>query len=158
MDSIEPGGPAAMARSGRRDRLIIVSSSSRLLARFSPAVCHRLAIWHTAGEDPLNPNAPLAQVALVLAALAGCARPALSTHKTENPSIPYEVLFTRSGCEVGRFIDFGRPVYVTLCPAAGVSASQSSWVENCGKNCTHTVDRHQTQIRDEPSAPPPASP
>jgi hypothetical protein len=102
----------------------------------------------------MNPKTTLAQLALLLlAALAGCARPALSTHKTENPSIPYEVLFTRNGCEVGRFIDFGRPVYVTVCPATGVSASQSSWIENCGKNCNRTVDRHHIQIRGEPTAP-----
>lgn len=90
---------------------------------------------------------PWTLFALGVATLAGCARPALSTQQTENPSIPYEVLFSRNGCEVGRFMDYGRPVYVTICPDAGVSASQSSYVENCGKNCYHTVDRHQRQSR-----------
>lgn len=89
----------------------------------------------------------LALVSATLAALAGCAQPALSTHATENPSISYEVLFSRNGCEVGRFMDYGRPVYVTVCPESGVSAAQSSYVEQCGKNCHRTVDRHQRQIR-----------
>ncbi len=89
----------------------------------------------------------------VAAGLVGCARPALSSHATENPHIAYERLFTRDGCEIGRFIDYGRPVYVTLCPALGVSASQSSWVESCGKNCYQTVDRHQTQVRGGAAGP-----
>lgn len=84
-----------------------------------------------------------------VAAMVGCGRPALSTHNTENPSIPYEMLFSRSGCEVGRFYDYGRPVYVTICPKTGLSASQSSWVEDCGKDCTKVVDRYQVQIRGE---------
>jgi hypothetical protein len=91
----------------------------------------------------------------VLAVLPiGCARPSISTKATDNPKIPYEVLFTREGCEVGRFVDYGRPVYVTLCPAAGRSASQSSHVEQCGKNCHHVVDTHQTQLRGEPGPAP----
>lgn len=92
----------------------------------------------------MNPRTPLA-LALVL--LAACARPAVSTHNTQNPRITYDVLFTRSGCEVGRFIDYGRPVYITLCPGAGLSASQSSYIESCGRNCAYAVDRHQRQIR-----------
>lgn len=112
----------------------------------------------------MNPRTSLALAAL--AALAGCARPALSTHSTENPQITYEVLFTRSGCEIGRFSDFGRPVYITICPGAGLSASQSSYIESCGKNCVYTVDRHQRQIRGDvagvPAPPratdPPSSP
>lgn len=102
----------------------------------------------------MNPNWTHACASMVvLAALGGlvsCARPALSTHETENPHISYERLFSREGCEIGRFIDYGRPVYVTLCPKMGVSASQSSWVENCGKNCWKTVDRHQVQLQAEP--------
>jgi len=88
-------------------------------------------------------------VLTMVAAMAGCGRPALSTHNTENPSIPYEMLFSRNGCEVGRFYDYGRPVYVTICPKTGLSASQSSWVEDCGKGCYKVVDRHQVQIRGE---------
>lgn len=94
----------------------------------------------------------LARVAVLVAALAGCARPALSTHQTENPSISYEKLFSRNGCEIGRFMDYGRPVYVTLCPQMGVSASQSSFIETCGKNCYRTVDQHQLQLRSAPMA------
>lgn len=100
----------------------------------------------------MNPRTRLSLAAAALVSLAGCARPALSTHSTENPKIPYEVLFTRNGCEIGRFTDFGRPVYVTICPGTGLSASQSSFIESCGKNCWHTVDRHQQQIRGDSSA------
>lgn len=91
-------------------------------------------------------------VVAAAALIAACARPAIQVEATENPAIKYEVLFTREGCEVGRFIDYGRPVYVTICPAAGVSASQSSRVESCGKNCYAVIDVHQTQVRgDRPS-------
>lgn len=95
----------------------------------------------------------VASILGTLLLLAACARPALSTHTTENPKISYEVLFTRRGCEVGRFLDYGRPVYVTICPDLGLSASQSSYVESCGKNCWHTVERHQKQGRGVVAAP-----
>lgn len=74
-------------------------------------------------------------------------------HTTENPKISDEVLFTRKGCEVGRFLDYGRPVYVTICPDLGLSAAQSSYVESCGKSCWHTVERHQKQGRGVAAAP-----
>lgn len=95
----------------------------------------------------MNPRTAITLAAL--AALAACARPAVSTHDTQNPKITYDVLFTRGGCEIGRFIDYGRPVYITICPGTGLSASQSSYVESCGKNCWHTVERHQRQLRGE---------
>jgi hypothetical protein len=104
-------------------------------------------------EVILNSKAILALVAVLAAAAVpgGCAKPGLSTHATENPKISYEVLFSRNGCEVGRFIDYGRPVYVTVCPGAGLSASQASYVEQCGKSCYRVVDTHQRQIRGNPS-------
>jgi hypothetical protein len=95
----------------------------------------------------------LAAVLTGAALLAGCAQPAVQTIPTENSSINYEVLFTRNGCEVGRFIDYGRPVYVTTCPG-GTSASQSSHTESCGKNCTSTHDTYQVQTRGSETAAP----
>ncbi len=59
----------------------------------------------------------------------------------------------RHGCEVGRFTDYQRPVYVTVCPDAGTSAAQSSWIEQCGTDgkgtptCQRVVDRQQNQVR-----------
>ena len=102
----------------------------------------------------MNKHLKIAAAAfMAVAALAGCARAPMETQPTENPDISYSVLFNRHGCEVGRFYDHGRPVYVTVCPDSGVSASQSSHTESCGKSCMRTVDTYQQQVRgDMPAA------
>lgn len=68
----------------------------------------------------------------------------ISTSPTDNREIYYQVLFTRNGCEIGRFKD-KRWVYVTLCPG-GFSSSQTHHIESCGKNCNQEIDDFQTQI------------
>ncbi len=87
----------------------------------------------------------LAAVTLSAFMLVSCAKDPISTETTENPQIPYSVLFNRHGCEVGRFSDSGRSVYVTLCPENGTSKSHTRYTESCGKSCTHTVDVDQMQ-------------
>ena len=92
---------------------------------------------------------------LILALLGlgagGCAKDPIQTEPTNNPDITYEVLFHHDGCEVGRFEDYGRAVYVTVCPEKGTSAAMSSWVEQCGDrsrpNCWVQIDRQQMQLR-----------
>lgn len=86
----------------------------------------------------------------VAAVVSGCAKAPIETVQTENPEISYSVLFNRHGCEVGRFEDSGRAVYVTICPEGGTSATQSSHSESCGKNCTRTVEHNTMQVRESP--------
>ena len=95
----------------------------------------------------MNRKIALAAAFMAVAALAGCAQAPMETVHTENPNIEYSVLFNRNGCEIGRFYDHGRPVYVTTCPEAGTSSSQWSHSESCGKNCTTTVNNENMQVR-----------
>ena len=109
--------------------------------------CSRVRTWNATLPALLLPCLAF----LALGTAAGCAKAPIAKEATDNPEIQYEVLLNRSGCEVGRFTDHGRPVYVTMCPEAGTSASMSSWVEQCGdrskSNCWVTVDRQQMQVR-----------
>lgn len=73
----------------------------------------------------------------VLAALllTGCAKEPVSTARTDNGGINVELLFTHEGCRVYRFYD-SRYHYFTDCRGSVVS----TWTENCGKNCTRTLE------------------
>jgi hypothetical protein len=95
----------------------------------------------------------LAAAFMAAVSLAGCGVNPVSTQPTENPDVAYSVLFNRNGCEVGRFYDYGRPVYITTCPSAGTSAAQWSHTESCGKNCTTTITDTQNQTRVDLSGP-----
>ena len=73
---------------------------------------------------------------------------------TGNPEVNLQVLFVRHGCEVSRFWDNRKPVYLTLCPG-GKSTATSSYTESCGKSCTKKVTVPQIQ---DTSPPPSQSP
>lgn len=88
-----------------------------------------------------------AAVAIPAFILTACDKPAIEEAKTDNSEITYSVMFNRHGCEVGRFVDAGRNIYVTFCPSEGTSNAQWSHGESCGKNCTKTVPDYSMQAR-----------
>lgn len=93
-----------------------------------------------------------AVVSLGLLGLAACNKPAASVSGTDNPNISYEVLFNRQGCEVGRFQDAGRNVYVTICPS-GEQTSSTSYQQSEGKT-SYPVMNTQVNGSTAPTAVP----
>lgn len=83
------------------------------------------------------------KISLFLLFLSGCANKPITTEKTNNSNIDYEVLFIRHGCEIGRFND-NRYVYITICPN-GNSLSETMYMESCGKNCIKSEIQTNTQ-------------
>jgi len=72
-------------------------------------------------------------IVAIAIALASCTAEPVSTQSTDNPTIPIAHLLTIDGCKVYRFHDAGKARYLTTCPRASVSQSDS---EPCGKGCT----------------------
>ncbi len=66
----------------------------------------------------MNVTTALKTTAASMAALAifGCSKEPKRVEQTTNKDIQFEVLFTRHGCEVGRFYDAGHSVYSVICP------------------------------------------
>lgn len=67
--------------------------------------------------------------------LTGCEKDPEKVVETSNQSIKYDVLFSRQGCEIGRFNDSGYPVYVVIC-SDGSARALSTHRE--GKLTRHT--------------------
>lgn len=83
-------------------------------------------------------NRKLIVAAVLFAIVAiGCAKPAQESAATENPEFRVDKLFTHEGCTAYRFHDSGRHIYYTVCNRGEV---QTHYTENCGKNCTRSVD------------------
>jgi hypothetical protein len=71
-------------------------------------------------------------ICLVLAALAGCGKDPETTQKV-NAQFTVDTLFTKDGCTVYRFFDYGAERYFTNCRGT------VEWKQGCGKNCTRDV-------------------
>lgn len=70
---------------------------------------------------------------LILAVLlAGCGKDPETTQQV-NAQFKVDTLFTKDGCTVYRFHDYGDARYFTNCRGA------VAWREGCGKNCTRDV-------------------
>jgi hypothetical protein len=85
------------------------------------------------------PSAKSLSVVAVLALLAGCGDPGLSTSTGDNPRVPVTKLLTQDGCTVYRFPDAGREHYFTNCTGS------VSTIVSCGKNCRRE-DRMETVV------------
>lgn len=64
----------------------------------------------------------------------------LASTNTSNPAIPVDVLFEYDGCKMIRFSDGFHTVYFAKCAQA--TNVQTSYGENCGKNCVEDVTVH----------------
>lgn len=82
----------------------------------------------------------IALIAIVAFALSSCEKTAIGTSNTNNGSIKVEELFTYKKygkeCVMNRFTDW-RDVYFMVCHDG--TNVQTSWQENCGKNCSRPV-------------------
>lgn len=76
---------------------------------------------------------------ILLMLLVGCevADP-IEIHRTDNAQVPVSLLFTHEGCKIYRFGDDGQYRYFVKC-SNGDASTSSDHIENCGKNCRHTV-------------------
>lgn len=82
-----------------------------------------------------------ALLAMPLVALTACGKKDPNSQRTErttNSEINFEVMFERRGCEIGRFYDGSRYIYVTLCDGNRTS-SRIEYRTSCGKNCITDV-------------------
>jgi hypothetical protein len=77
-------------------------------------------------------------ILLALLALAACnPTPAERLEVSSNPNFQVERLFEVDGCRVYRFRDLSYFRYFARC-ANGTTST--TWIENCGKNCTRPVE------------------
>lgn len=84
----------------------------------------------------------MSRLALLLAALAlaGCGRnPAEAVAPSSNVHFQVGRLFTHEGCTVYRFVDGVHHRYYVRCDG-GHAAAHFDHTEQCGKNCTRTID------------------
>lgn len=71
--------------------------------------------------------------------LVACNASGIEPARTNNPEVNATKLLILEGCNVYRFSDGGRNVYVTICPHTRDTRTSWSWTENQGKT---TVTKH----------------
>lgn len=76
-------------------------------------------------------NLILFVVLLPVLLLPACAKQAEQTTAV-GVEFKVDTLFTHNGCTMYRFVDGGSFRYYADC------RGETTWVESCGKNCTHT--------------------
>ena len=75
-----------------------------------------------------------AAILLLALAVAGCTAQPDSTGPTSNAETPVDTLFTKDGCTVYRFRNYGNHHYFARCIGAEQSLVQER--VSCGKNCS----------------------
>ncbi len=80
-----------------------------------------------------------AVLAIAAVGLFGCLEDPVSGGRSSNSKIYVGLLFEHEGCRVYRFTDGGRSHYYARCLSSSVETFETH-SENCGKNCTRTVE------------------